>query len=137
MFPFASRVLGNVIKNAAQALRDARGSRADDSRSWGNVRVSARTEDGVHVIDVDDDGPGVPAEVRTTLFDPYVTTKRDGTGLGLTIVKKILVDHGGSIEIGDAPSGGARIRIRLPEAGSPASAAAVERSLHDADKAPD
>ena len=127
------RVLGNVIKNAAQALRDARGSRADAAPTWGHVHVSARTEDGAHVIDVDDDGPGIPAEVRTTLFDPYVTTKRDGTGLGLTIVKKILVDHGGAIEIGESPSGGARVRIRLPVEGSASSLAALERSGSDAD----
>ena len=126
------RVLGNVIKNAAQALRDARGSRADlAASSWGSVRVTARTEQGAHVIDVDDDGPGIPAEVRSTLFDPYVTTKRDGTGLGLTIVKKIVVDHGGTIEVQDAPAGGARVRIRLPREGTADSTAAVERSLAD------
>jgi two-component system nitrogen regulation sensor histidine kinase NtrY len=123
------RVLGNVIKNAAQALRDARGSRPEDAgRSWGSVLVRARTEDGTHVIDVDDDGPGIPPEVRTTLFDPYVTTKRDGTGLGLTIVKKIVVDHGGTIEVRDSPEGGARVRIRIPREGTAPSVAAVERS---------
>ena len=121
------RVLGNVIKNAAQALRDARASRPDGARTWGTIRVTARTEAGVHVIDVDDDGPGIAPEVRTTLFDPYVTTKRDGTGLGLTIVKKILVDHGGSIEIADSPEGGARVRLRIPIEGAPAQIAAVER----------
>ncbi|MFO0590264.1 MAG: ATP-binding protein [Polyangiaceae bacterium] len=121
------RVLGNVIKNAAQALRDARGSRPDGERTWGTIRVTARTEAGAHVIDVDDDGPGIAPEVRTTLFDPYVTTKRDGTGLGLTIVKKILVDHGGSIEIADSPEGGARLRLRIPIEGAPAQIAAVER----------
>ena len=130
------RVLGNVIKNAAQALRDARGSRADlTAPSWGTVRVTARTEQGAHVIDVDDDGPGIPAEVRTTLFDPYVTTKRDGTGLGLTIVKKIIVDHGGTIDVQDAPAGGARIRVRIPREGTTESAAALERSLEGDDPA--
>ncbi len=130
------RVLGNVVKNAAQALRDARGSRADAAtRAWGTVHVAARSEDGTHVIDVDDDGPGISAEVRTTLFDPYVTTKRDGTGLGLTIVKKIVVDHGGSIEVGEAPSGGARIRIRLPREGTAAQIAALERSQNEGERA--
>jgi len=128
------RVLGNIIKNAAQALRDARGSRADDAlQAWGTIRVTARSEDGAHVIDIDDDGPGIPPEVRTTLFDPYVTTKRDGTGLGLTIVKKIVVDHGGSIDVRDAPTGGARIHIRLPPQGTAPSTAAVERSRTDED----
>ncbi len=123
------RALGNVIKNAAQALRDARGSGAEGvAGTWGAVRVTARTEGGAHVIDVDDDGPGIPAEVRTTLFDPYVTTKRDGTGLGLTIVKKIVVDHGGTIEVQDAPGDGARVRLRIPAEGTLASAAAARRS---------
>jgi nitrogen fixation/metabolism regulation signal transduction histidine kinase len=131
------RVLGNIVKNAAQALRDARPSRGgEEVRSWGSVHVTARTEDGAHVIDVDDDGPGIPAEVRTTLFDPYVTTKRDGTGLGLTIVKKIVVDHGGTIEVKDSPSGGARFRVRLPCEGTAASAAAVERSVAEGERAP-
>lgn len=130
------RALGNVIKNAAQALRDARASRAEAAAStWGTVRVTARTAGGEHVVDVDDDGPGIPAEVRTTLFDPYVTTKRDGTGLGLTIVKKIVVDHGGSIEVKDAPSGGARVRLRIPVEGTAASEAAVERSREGDDPA--
>ncbi len=132
------RVLGNVIKNAAQALRDGRGSRADaSSRAWGTVHVTARTEGGTHVIDIDDDGPGIPPEVRTTLFDPYVTTKRDGTGLGLTIVKKIIVDHGGSIEVRESPEGGARIRIHLPLEGTPASTAAATRSETDGERPPD
>jgi signal transduction histidine kinase len=90
----------------------------------------------MHVIDVDDDGPGIPPEVRTTLFDPYVTTKRDGTGLGLTIVKKIVVDHGGSIEVREAPEGGARIRIRLPREGTAASTAAAARSQTDDERPP-
>jgi len=69
--------------------------------------------------------------VRTTLFDPYVTTKRDGTGLGLTIVKKIVVDHGGSIEVQDAPDGGARVRLRIPVQGTAASDAAAARSQEE------
>ncbi|MEZ4300137.1 MAG: ATP-binding protein [Polyangiaceae bacterium] len=131
------RALGNIIKNAAQALRDARGSRADlAAQPWGSVHVTAGTAGADHVIDIDDDGPGIPAEVRTTLFDPYVTTKRDGTGLGLTIVKKIIVDHGGSIEVREAPGGGARIRLRIPVLGTPASAAALARSTEDDADAP-
>lgn len=119
------RVLVNVLRNAAQALRDARGSREGP---WGSVRLSVRRERPYHVIDIDDDGPGINPEVRDAIFDPYVTTKRDGTGLGLSIVKKIIVDHGGTIDARESPSGGARIEIRLPEAGSPDARAAIERA---------
>nr|WP_240806904.1 ATP-binding protein [Polyangium spumosum] len=123
------RVLTNVVQNAAQALRDARGRARRGEGTWGRVVVTARSTGGFYVVDVDDDGPGISAEVRDVLFDPYVTTKRDGTGLGLTIVKKIVVDHGGTIEATSSPLGGARFRIRLPRADSAEARAAVERSL--------
>ncbi|TKD09811.1 HAMP domain-containing protein [Polyangium fumosum] len=123
------RVLTNVVQNAAQALRDARKRAGKSEGSWGRVVVAARAVGGSYVVDVDDDGPGISAEVRDVLFDPYVTTKRDGTGLGLTIVKKIVVDHGGTIEATTSPLGGARFRIRLPRADSAEARAAVERSL--------
>jgi nitrogen-specific signal transduction histidine kinase len=78
------------------------------------------------MIDVDDDGPGVPVELADTIFDPYVTTKTEGTGLGLAIVKKIVVEHGGSVMAGKSSLGGARIRVKLPAAGTAAGAAALE-----------
>jgi nitrogen fixation/metabolism regulation signal transduction histidine kinase len=131
------RVLTNVLSNAAQALRDARPPRAGADGRLGQVVVSARSSGAAFLIDVDDDGPGIAPDVREVLFDPYVTTKRDGTGLGLTIVKKIIVDHGGTIEAGSSPMGGARFEIRLPRAGTPEARAALERSARaDADDAP-
>ncbi len=121
------RVLLNVVRNAAQAIRDERRDGAGDG-PIGHVRVTT-TEEGAWIfLDVDDDGPGVDPGLRPTLFDPYVTTKRDGTGLGLAIVKKILVDHGGDVDVLDAPTGGARFRLRIPRAGTPESAAALERA---------
>jgi two-component system, NtrC family, nitrogen regulation sensor histidine kinase NtrY len=126
------RVLTNVVQNAAQALRDARGKAA--SGVLGRIVVSVRREGGFYVVDVDDDGPGIASEVREVLFDPYVTTKRDGTGLGLTIVKKIIVDHGGTIEALDSPLGGARFSIRLPEADTPEARAALEGRFGAADR---
>ncbi|HVY46552.1 MAG TPA: ATP-binding protein [Minicystis sp.] len=117
------RVLRNLVKNAAQALRDARPAGA--APPWGHVRVGVEVGVDAYVLTIDDDGPGIPADVRATLFDPYVTTKRDGTGLGLSIVKKIVVDHGGSIEATDGPLGGARFRVTLPRPGTPAARAAA------------
>jgi signal transduction histidine kinase len=120
------RMLTNIVQNGAQALRDAR--RGAASARLGTVAVTARREGAFYVIDVDDDGPGIAPEVRDALFDPYITTKRDGTGLGLTIVKKIVVDHGGTIEAMTSPLGGARFEVRLPRAGTPEARAAIERA---------
>jgi two-component system nitrogen regulation sensor histidine kinase NtrY len=126
------RVLSNVIRNAAQAIQGARGA----SGPRGRVRVSARAEDSRYVVCVDDDGPGVPPDLREILFDPYVTTKRDGVGLGLSIVKKIVVDHGGTIEAGASPLGGARFRVTLPAAGTAEARAALERVAEPEPSAP-
>jgi two-component system, NtrC family, nitrogen regulation sensor histidine kinase NtrY len=119
------RVLRNVLRNAAQALRDASQGKEPP---WGRIEVSAEVDAKGYVIVVDDDGPGIRDDVKSGLFDPYVTTKRDGTGLGLSIVKKIIVDHGGAIEAEDGPLGGARFRITLPRPDSPEARAAAWRS---------
>ncbi|HQP39597.1 MAG TPA: ATP-binding protein, partial [Polyangiaceae bacterium] len=116
------RVMANLVRNAAQAIRDQEGREGP-----GHVQVSLRTWEKDWVsLEVEDDGPGIPANIRESLFDPYVTTKQDGTGLGLAIVKKIVVEHGGTIEVSDTPLGGARFSIRLPRSGTAASAAARE-----------
>jgi signal transduction histidine kinase len=86
-------------------------------------------EENVFVINVDDDGPGVPEKMRDSIFDPYVTTKPDGTGLGLAIGKKIVVEHGGTIDAGPSPLGGARFRIRIPRIATPAGRAVREASV--------
>ena len=65
----------------------------------------ARSDDGVIAIDVIDNGKGFPKENRQRLLEPYMTTRAEGTGLGLPIVAKILEDHGGGIELLDAPGG--------------------------------
>jgi signal transduction histidine kinase len=65
---------------------------------------------------VEDNGPGVPSELKDKIFAPYFTTKHGegGTGLGLAIVHRIVSDHGGRITISDAPGRGARVVIELP-----------------------
>ncbi len=115
------RVLVNLVRNGAQAIRDAHDERA------GKIMVTLREQDTDWLLlEIDDNGPGIPEEMRDTIFDPYVTTKHDGTGLGLSIVKKIIMEHGGTIEAGDSPLGGARMSVRLPKAGTPAALAARE-----------
>jgi two-component system, NtrC family, nitrogen regulation sensor histidine kinase NtrY len=113
------RALINLIRNAGQAV-----DRADGGA--GRIVVRLSRDGDYFVIDIDDDGPGIPDEMRYTVFDPYVTTKHDGTGLGLAIVKKIVIEHGGSIHADQSPLGGARMRLRLPAAGSAAASAVLE-----------
>jgi nitrogen fixation/metabolism regulation signal transduction histidine kinase len=123
------RVFVNLVRNAVQAIRDARGNTgAPAEQIIGHVVVTAKVEgDGV-AITVDDDGPGVPDDLRARVFDPYFTTKSDGTGLGLAIVKKVVVEHGGSIGCEkSARLGGARFVVRLPGPHSAAISAARER----------
>jgi two-component system nitrogen regulation sensor histidine kinase NtrY len=116
------RVLSNLLANAAQATA------GDDGDQVGRVRLSLTRGDDYCVVDVEDDGPGIVPRMRQTIFDPYMTTKRDGTGLGLTIVRKVVIDHGGTIEVDASPLGGARFRLRLPLWGTPAAEAALARS---------
>lgn len=115
------RVLFNLIRNAAQALL------AQANRD-GRVRVRLSQDGEFWNLDVEDNGPGIPAELRETVFDPYVTTKDDGTGLGLSIVKKIVIEHGGTIRAEKSELGGARLRVRLPILGT----RAAERAIEDA-----
>ena len=114
------RVLLNLIQNAADALADAK-------REPAKIKVSLRREGDFFVIDVEDNGPGIPPEMREVIFDPYMTTKHTGTGLGLAIVKKIAIEHGGNITADASSLGGARLRLTLP---APGTAAARELPLH-------
>ncbi|HEY2534145.1 MAG TPA: PAS domain-containing sensor histidine kinase [Xanthobacteraceae bacterium] len=94
-----SQALTNIVKNAAEAI-GAVPPAADLER--GRISVSARWEGREVVIDVIDNGIGLPKENRARLLEPYVTTREKGTGLGLAIVGRILEEHGGRIELRDA-----------------------------------
>jgi two-component system sensor histidine kinase HupT/HoxJ len=67
-----------------------------------------------------DDGPGIPAEILPSIFDPFYTTKRPGrgTGLGLSICKSVMKEHNGTVEAANAPGGGAAFTVSLPAAAS-------------------
>ncbi len=121
------RVVVNLVRNAVQAIRDERAGRdSQPSDVLGHVVVSAEAEESGACIVVEDDGPGIPEEMRSRVFDPYFTTKTDGTGLGLAIVKKIVVEHGGEIEIERGRDlKGARITLHLPSTDARESAAMV------------
>jgi PAS domain S-box-containing protein len=66
------------------------------------------------ILTVSDSGPGVDPDIRDKIFDPYFTTKSDGTGIGLSISHRIVTDHGGSLTVSDSELGGAEFRIRIP-----------------------
>jgi signal transduction histidine kinase len=80
----------------------------------GEIRVVARREAGFDVVRVKDDGPGIPEALRSRVFEPLVTTKVKGTGLGLPICRQVVERHGGTIEVVAGPGRGAEIRLRLP-----------------------
>jgi two-component system nitrogen regulation sensor histidine kinase NtrY len=109
-----AQALTNIIKNAAEAI--AAVPPADLER--GRINVTAFREGEHVIIDVVDNGIGLPQENRSRLLEPYVTTREKGTGLGLAIVGRILEEHGGGIELSDASvkipgARGAWIRLRF------------------------
>jgi two-component system nitrogen regulation sensor histidine kinase NtrY len=113
------QALGNVIKNAAEAIDT--GERPEGQP--GVIRIRAVQARGFIAVDVIDNGKGLPRENRQRLLEPYMTTREKGTGLGLAIVKKIVEDHGGRLELHDAPADfhggrGAMIRMILPGIGT-------------------
>jgi two-component system nitrogen regulation sensor histidine kinase NtrY len=116
-----SQALTNIIKNAAEGVSAV--PPAELGR--GKIHVSAARDGDDIVIDVIDNGVGLPKENRNRLLEPYVTTREKGTGLGLAIVGRILEEHGGCIELKDASEKipgqrGAWVRMRFSSQGGPA-----------------
>jgi two-component system, NtrC family, nitrogen regulation sensor histidine kinase NtrY len=125
-----SQALTNIIKNATEAI--AAVPPAELGR--GRIRVSAGREGDDIVIDVIDNGIGLPKENRRRLLEPYVTTREKGTGLGLAIVGRILEEHGGHIELADAAEKipgqrGAWMRLRFAAESAGASETQPTRQL--------
>ncbi|MFG1463224.1 PAS domain-containing sensor histidine kinase [Xanthobacter sp. DSM 24535] len=105
-----SQALTNILKNAAEAIEAV----PAETLGKGLIRVKAEQSGEDLVVDVIDNGTGLPQEKRNRLLEPYVTTREKGTGLGLAIVGKIMEEHGGGIELYDSPDGrGAWIRLRM------------------------
>ncbi len=101
------QALTNLLQNAADGVAMREGAR--------HVTLRLFAEDGNAVLAVIDDGIGLPETDRAKLTEPYVTHKPKGTGLGLAIVHKIMEDHGGVLELSEAPEGpGAMVRMILP-----------------------
>ncbi len=104
------QVLLNLVINAEQAMLSANGRGTLVVRTWHDA------ERDVVLLEVNDDGPGVPEEVRPKVFDPFFTTKEvgKGTGLGLTVAYAIVEEHGGRIWIESPPGRGASFFVELP-----------------------
>jgi two-component system, NtrC family, sensor histidine kinase HydH len=98
-----TQVLFNVVLNAVQATKPG-----------GDVRIVESAEPGWAVIDVADDGPGIPPEHASRIFDPFFTTKSRGTGLGLATAQRIVLAHRGTIAALPRSPSGSVFRIRLP-----------------------
>jgi signal transduction histidine kinase len=98
-----NQVVLNLVTNALQAVDDGE-----------VVAVTLVSGDRHAVLEVRDSGPGIPAEDRSRVFEPFFTGRADGTGLGLFLSYGIIERHGGRIEVGDAPEGGARLTVRIP-----------------------
>jgi nitrogen fixation/metabolism regulation signal transduction histidine kinase len=98
------QALINLVRNAMEALRDIPG---------GHIALRAVQEGGRVAIAVTDNGPGIPADQREKAFVPFFTTKRQGSGVGLSLVRQIAAAHNGSATIGETPGGGATVTLRL------------------------
>ena len=106
-----SQALTNIVKNATEGIE----AQAEETSFKGRICVALTITSQTAVIDVIDNGKGFPRENRQRLLEPYMTTRTEGTGLGLPIVAKILADHGGGLELRDAPEGrGAWVRLFFP-----------------------
>lgn len=107
------RAVINVLDNACQAMTQNGEGRSDRAEDRGILTVRTRRRDGRIEIDVEDSGPGIPSDVRTRIFEPLFSTKSFGVGLGLPIVKQVMEQHGGGVDIEAAPGGGALVRLWL------------------------
>ncbi len=98
------RVFQNLVANAIEAMPEG-----------GSIRVTAMAQPEGVLVTVEDNGPGVPVSIAAQLFQPFVTAgKKNGTGLGLALSRKTVLDHGGDLWMDPASAGGARFFVRLP-----------------------
>lgn len=101
------QVFQNLVRNAVDAMVDWHGNRHI------NVRIGHEDADHVAIL-VEDTGPGLAAEVKKRLFEPFVSTKPNGMGIGLSVCRNIVESHGGNITVPDRPSGGTVFHVVLP-----------------------
>ena len=96
------QVLVNVLKNAMESIGED-----------GRIALRLVSDGERPVLAISDTGPGIPEEVRPLLFTPFFSTKRDGRGLGLTLIREILTAHGAGFGLENRAEGGAEFRVRF------------------------
>jgi PAS domain S-box-containing protein len=96
----------NIVDNAARALRSHEGDK--------RVEIRIDSSEGRVRLTIADNGPGIPRPDRERIFDPFYTTASDGTGIGLSIVQRIVADHGGTIRVSESLLGGAEFSLEFP-----------------------
>ncbi|MEQ1728209.1 MAG: ATP-binding protein [Vicinamibacterales bacterium] len=102
------QVFSNLLRNAIEACSGASVTPHVTMESAVDVKR------GTCTVTIDDNGPGVPEQTRDRVFQPFFTSKKHGTGLGLALVQKIVVSHNGRVSVGTSPAGGARLQVVLP-----------------------
>ena len=123
------QVVLNLVSNAEQALRavsDARGQQEVAERP--RIRVRTRRDESCAVLEVEDNGPGIPESAQARIWDPFFTTRveGEGTGLGLSLVNHIVAEHGGEVAVEKPSPSGVRFVVRLPKLSD-------VNGVHDAD----
>jgi signal transduction histidine kinase len=103
------QAFSNLLRNALDACAGAKGGPS--------IVIQSDREGNQTRIAVTDNGSGIPPELRERVFQPFFTSKRSGTGLGLALVQKIIVFHNGRVAVGSSPRGGASLQITLPNVG--------------------
>ena len=103
------QVAWNLVRNATEAI----------TAGVGEVIVRARAAGEQVVVEVEDDGPGIPADQLARIFDPFFTTKKRGTGLGLATCHGIVAEHGGTLTVESTPGRGSRFTMTLPRGSVP------------------
>ncbi|CAN0557498.1 unnamed protein product, partial [Laminaria digitata] len=111
------QVFLNIVKNACEAVPHTGGKITITSGYQHGIRLAlpggnSRVQLPL-IVSIRDNGPGIPDDVSAHLFDPFVTSKSDGSGLGLALVAKVMGDHGGIVEF-DSSDAGTEFRLRLP-----------------------
>lgn len=114
------QVLNNLLINACHAIENNTNKNTAEDHAEFDKKIRVKTNTAVQIageyVDfvIEDSGEGIPADIRDSIFDPYVSSKAKGSGLGLAIVKRIVEEHSGSVWARDSELGGAAMHVRLP-----------------------